>query len=36
VQIVTSGDHGTDLLEGNQAEIVRKQMLTWLEVHTPA
>ncbi|HEY7399513.1 MAG TPA: alpha/beta fold hydrolase [Actinomycetota bacterium] len=36
VQIVTSGDHGTDLLEGNQAEIVRKQMLTWLEVHAPA
>jgi esterase/lipase len=36
VQIVTSPDHGTDLLEGNQAEIVRRQILTWLEVHAPA
>jgi esterase/lipase len=36
VQIMTSPDHGTDLLEGNQAEIVRRQILTWLEVHAPA
>lgn len=36
VQIMTSPDHGTDLLEGNQAEIVRRQILTWLEVHSPA
>lgn len=36
VQIVTSSDHGSDLLEGNQAEIVRRQILTWLEVHAPA
>ena len=36
VQIVTSSDHGSDLLEGNQGEIVRRQILTWLEVHAPA
>ena len=35
LQIVTSADHGTDLLEGNQAEIVRTQILTWLQVHAP-
>jgi len=36
VQIMTSPDHGTDLLEGNQAEIVRRQILLWLEAHAPA
>jgi esterase/lipase len=36
VQIVTSNDHGTDLLEGNQAEIVRNLILTYLQQHAPA
>jgi alpha-beta hydrolase superfamily lysophospholipase len=36
VQIVTSSDHGTDLLEGNQAEIVRNLILTYLQQHAPA
>jgi alpha-beta hydrolase superfamily lysophospholipase len=36
VQIVTSDDHGTDLLEGNQAEIVRNLLLGFLQQHAPA
>ena len=36
VQIVTSDDHGTDLLEGNQAEIVRNLLLGYLQQHAPA
>jgi pimeloyl-ACP methyl ester carboxylesterase len=36
VQIVTSSDHGTDLLEGNQSEIVRNLILTYLQQHAPA
>lgn len=31
--IVTSDDHGTDLLTGNQAEVVRKAILGYLEQH---
>jgi pimeloyl-ACP methyl ester carboxylesterase len=36
VEIVTSGDHGTDLLEGNQAEIVRTLILNELAQYAPA
>ena len=36
LQILTSGDHGTDLLEGNQSENVRTLLITFLEVHAPA
>ncbi|MBI3649207.1 MAG: alpha/beta fold hydrolase [Actinobacteria bacterium] len=36
LQIVTSDDHGTDLLEGNQAEIVRNLVIGYLQVHAPA
>jgi alpha/beta superfamily hydrolase len=36
VQIVTSNDDGTDLLEGNQAEIVRNLILSYLQQHAPA
>jgi alpha-beta hydrolase superfamily lysophospholipase len=36
LQIVTSDDEGTGLLEGNQAEIVRNLILTYLQEHTPA
>jgi pimeloyl-ACP methyl ester carboxylesterase len=36
VQIVTSNDRGTALLEGNQAEIVRNLILGYLQQHAPA
>jgi pimeloyl-ACP methyl ester carboxylesterase len=35
VEILTSGDHGTDLLEGNQGEIARNQIVSWLTQHAP-
>lgn len=36
VEILTTGDHGTDLLAGNQAEIARNLILGWLTQHLPA
>jgi pimeloyl-ACP methyl ester carboxylesterase len=36
VEILTTGDHGTDLLTGNQAEIARNLILSWLAQHLPA
>ena len=30
VEILTTSDHGTDLLEGNQAEIARNIIIGWL------
>ena len=36
VEILTTGDHGTDLLTGNQAEIARNLILGWLARHLPA
>jgi pimeloyl-ACP methyl ester carboxylesterase len=36
VEIVTSDDHGTELLEGNQAEIVRTLILNELAQYAPA
>jgi pimeloyl-ACP methyl ester carboxylesterase len=36
VEILTTGDHGTDLLTGNQAEIARTLILGWLSQHLPA
>lgn len=36
VEILTTGDHGTDLLTGNQAEIARNLILGWLTQHLPA
>ena len=35
VKILTTGDHGTDILEGNQAEIARNLITGWLAVHVP-
>lgn len=35
VEILTTGDHGTDLLEGNQAEIVRSLIIGWLARYVP-
>ena len=31
VEILTTADHGTDLLEGNQGEIARNLIIGWLE-----
>lgn len=36
LEIVASDDHGTDLLSGNQAEIVRTLVLSELEQYAPA
>jgi pimeloyl-ACP methyl ester carboxylesterase len=36
LEIVTSPDHGTDLLEGNQSEIVRTLILNELAQYAPA
>jgi pimeloyl-ACP methyl ester carboxylesterase len=36
LEIVTSDDHGTDLLSGNQAEIVRNLVLSELAQYAPA
>jgi pimeloyl-ACP methyl ester carboxylesterase len=35
VEILTTADHGTDILEGNQAEIARTLILGWLGQHVP-
>ncbi len=35
VEILTTNDHGTDILEGNQAEIAKKLILDWLGLHVP-
>lgn len=35
VEILTTGDHGTDILEGNQAEIARTLIVGWLGQHVP-
>ncbi len=35
VEILTTGDHGTDILEGNQAENAKKLILDWLGQHVP-
>ena len=36
LEIATSDDHGTDLLTGNQAEIVRTLVLSELAQYAPA
>jgi pimeloyl-ACP methyl ester carboxylesterase len=36
VQILTSDDHGTDLLEGNQSEATRDLIASWLGRFAPA
>jgi pimeloyl-ACP methyl ester carboxylesterase len=36
VEVLTTGDHGTELLTGNQAEIARNLILGWLSQHLPA
>jgi dienelactone hydrolase len=33
--ILTTGDHGTDILTGNQAGIVSTEMINWLERYLP-
>ena len=35
VEILTTSDHGTDLLEGNQAEIARTLIIGWLTQYVP-
>ncbi|MGZ5307326.1 MAG: alpha/beta hydrolase, partial [Actinomycetota bacterium] len=35
VEILTTADHGTDILEGNQAEIARNLIAGWLGQHVP-
>jgi pimeloyl-ACP methyl ester carboxylesterase len=35
VDILTTADHGTDILEGNQAEIARNLIVGWLGQHVP-
>jgi pimeloyl-ACP methyl ester carboxylesterase len=35
LQIFTTADHGTDLLTGNQGEIARTTILTWLDQYLP-
>ncbi len=35
LEILTTSDHGTDLLTGNQGEIARTTMLTWLGQYLP-
>jgi uncharacterized protein len=33
VEVLTTADHGTDILEGNQAEIARNLITSWLGQH---
>jgi hypothetical protein len=33
--ILTTGDHGTDILTGNQAGIASTEMIGWLERYLP-
>ena len=35
VEILTTADHGTDILEGNQAEIAANLIIGWLGQHVP-
>jgi pimeloyl-ACP methyl ester carboxylesterase len=35
VEILTTADHGTDILEGSQAEIARNLIVGWLGQHVP-
>ncbi len=35
VEILTTADHGTDLLEGNQGEIARNLIIGWLGQYVP-
>lgn len=35
VEILTTSDHGTDLLEGNQAELARNLIIGWLTRYVP-
>ena len=35
VEILTTDDHGTDILEGNQGEIAKNLILDWLGQHVP-
>jgi hypothetical protein len=35
LEILTTSDHGTDLLTGNQGEIARTTILTWLGQYLP-
>jgi pimeloyl-ACP methyl ester carboxylesterase len=35
VEILTTADHGTEILEGNQAEIARNLIASWLGQHVP-
>lgn len=35
VEILTTGDHGTGILEGNQGEIARTLITSWLQQHVP-
>jgi pimeloyl-ACP methyl ester carboxylesterase len=35
VEILPTSDHGTDLLEGNQAEIARNLVIGWLNQYVP-
>ena len=35
VEILTTSDHGTDLLDGNQAEIARNLIIGWLTQYVP-
>ena len=35
VQILTTGDHGTDILEGSQAEMAGSLIVGWLGQHVP-
>jgi pimeloyl-ACP methyl ester carboxylesterase len=36
IEILTTNDHGTDILEGNQAEMARNLITGWLLLHIPA
>lgn len=35
IEILTTNDHGTDILEGNQSEASKKLILDWLGQHVP-
>jgi pimeloyl-ACP methyl ester carboxylesterase len=34
-EILTTGDHGTDILDGNQGERAKDLISAWIEVHVP-
>jgi pimeloyl-ACP methyl ester carboxylesterase len=35
VEILTTNDHGTDILDGNQSEMAKNLILDWLGQHVP-